>query len=151
MPTVDDAAEPSNLRSPLTRRGFVTGAGAMTGAAVFGAALSACAGGGTTQPAVSVPSNAPEGTLALLKDVPVGGGVISEGVVLTQPTAGTIEAFTATCTHQGCALAEVAREEIVCPCHGSRFHLDGTVAKGPAEAPLKKVAVRVDGGNIIRG
>lgn len=149
-PSPDSTSTTESTASALSRRRFVTGAGAVAGAAVLGTALSACAGGGTPRATVSVPSNAPQGTLALVEDVPVGGGVITEGVVLTQPTAGTIEAFTAECTHAGCSLSGVSRETIVCPCHGSRFNLDGSVANGPAERPLTKVAIRVDGPNIIR-
>lgn len=42
-------------------------------------------------------------------DIPVGGGTIfkDEKVVVTQPEEGTLRAFTAICTHQGCVVAEV--------------------------------------------
>ncbi|ALG85060.1 Rieske (2Fe-2S) protein [Gordonia phthalatica] len=149
-PSPDSSPSKDAAASSLSRRRFVAGAGAVAGAAVLGTTLSACAGGGTPQATVSVPPNAPKGTLALTKDVPVGGGVITDGVVLTQLTEGTIEAFTAKCTHAGCTLSGISREAIICPCHGSRFHLDGTVEKGPAETPLEKVAIRVEGTNIIR-
>ncbi|MBM7367233.1 ubiquinol-cytochrome c reductase iron-sulfur subunit [Gordonia hydrophobica] len=149
-PVTPDSSEPTPATG-FSRRTFVAGAGAVAGAAVLGTALSAC-GGDSSAPesTVSVPSNAPTGTLAETADVPVGSGVITAGVVLTQPTAGTYEAFTAECTHAGCALSEVAGSAIECPCHGSRFHLDGTVAQGPAERSLTKVAIRVDGTNIVR-
>lgn len=134
----------------VSRRRFVAGASAVVGAAALGTALSACGDSDTPEATVSVPSDAPTGTLAATKDVPVGGGVITAGVVVTQPTAGAYQAFTATCTHAGCTLSKVAGKAIECPCHGSRFQLDGTVAQGPAEKPLKKVPIRVDGTNIVR-
>ena len=50
---------------------------------------------------------------------------------------GTLHAVSATCTHLGCLVAfndaETAWE---CPCHGSRFAVDGTVIQGPANRPL---------------
>jgi Rieske Fe-S protein len=50
---------------------------------------------------------------------------------------GKIDVFAITCSHLGCSIAlnEPART-FDCPCHGSRFHLDGTVLRGPAPAPL---------------
>jgi Rieske Fe-S protein len=52
---------------------------------------------------------------------------------------GTVHAVSPTCTHQGCLVmfndAEKAWE---CPCHGSRFGLDGAVLQGPATRPLKR-------------
>jgi len=50
---------------------------------------------------------------------------------------GKIEVFAITCSHLGCSIAlnEKART-FDCPCHGSRFHLDGTVLRGPAPVPL---------------
>ncbi|TXS48827.1 FAD-dependent oxidoreductase [Streptomyces sp. t39] len=52
---------------------------------------------------------------------------------------GTVSAVSARCTHLGCLVAfneaEVAWE---CPCHGSRFGVDGTVLQGPAVRPLEK-------------
>jgi Rieske Fe-S protein len=81
-----------------------------------------------------------EGTvLAAVPDVPVGGGVVlaDRDVVITQPVSGTFKAFSATCTHQGCAVSEVANGTINCPCHGSRFAVaDGSVTAGPATTPL---------------
>ena len=44
------------------------------------------------------------------------------------------------CTHLGCrpALDPTARL-LVCPCHGSRFDLQGRVVKGPAERALPRL------------
>ncbi|HSK55244.1 MAG TPA: Rieske (2Fe-2S) protein [Jiangellales bacterium] len=89
--------------------------------------------------------------LAATADVPVGGGVIGGGTVVTQPTEGEFRGFSSTCTHQGCTVASVADGVISCPCHGSRFSAeDGSVEKGPATAPLPEVAVSVEGGNVVR-
>lgn len=50
---------------------------------------------------------------------------------------GTLHAVSATCTHLGCVVAfnEVERSWD-CPCHGSRFDLNGAVHQGPAVHPL---------------
>jgi Rieske Fe-S protein len=86
--------------------------------------------------------------------VPVGGGVIlpAHGVVVTQPAAGEFVAFDATCTHRGCTVRSVAAGMISCFCHGSRFRIaDGSVAGGPAPAPLPRVPITVIGGEIHLG
>jgi len=41
------------------------------------------------------------------------------------------------CTHLGCVTRYLPdRQMIACPCHGSRFGLDGAVLAGPAPQPL---------------
>jgi nitrite reductase/ring-hydroxylating ferredoxin subunit len=140
---------PTDTATPLTRRAVVAGlCGA--GCAV---ALSGCAsyGSGPAAPAPPPPPPAPgRGAAALVstKDVPVGGGVVlaAQGLVVTQPVAGTFRGFSATCTHQGCAVTEVAGGTINCPCHGSKFAVaDGAVAGGPAPAPLGATQIAVEG------
>jgi Rieske Fe-S protein len=83
--------------------------------------------------------------------VPVGGGKIyyTFEVVVTQATEGDYRGFTATCTHTGCDVTVVADGTIDCPCHGSRFHLDGTVARGPAPSALSARPVKVVDGQIV--
>jgi Rieske Fe-S protein len=91
--------------------------------------------------------------LAKVSDIPVGGGKIFEDrqVVLTQPQPGTIKAFSAICTHQGCAVTKVDGT-IECPCHNSKFSItDGSVASGPAPRGLPSVPVKVDGDAITLG
>jgi glycine/D-amino acid oxidase-like deaminating enzyme/nitrite reductase/ring-hydroxylating ferredoxin subunit len=52
---------------------------------------------------------------------------------------GTLHAVSLRCTHLGCLLrfnaAEVSWD---CPCHGSRFDVDGEVLEGPATRPLER-------------
>jgi len=95
---------------------------------------------------------APAGkALAKTADVPVGSGVIVGEVVVTQPTAGVFKGFSAKCTHKGCLVDKVADGTIDCPCHGSKFNLDGTVAHGPAAKPLEAQNVTVQGDSIVLG
>lgn len=50
---------------------------------------------------------------------------------------GTLHAVSATCTHLGCRVAfNTAERSWDCPCHGSRFDVDGRVIQGPAVADL---------------
>jgi Rieske Fe-S protein len=89
--------------------------------------------------------------LGKTSDIPEGGGKIfaDEGVVVTQPTAGTYKAFSSKCTHQGCAVTGIANGVITCPCHKSEFSVaDGSVKKGPATQPLPEEKITVSGDSI---
>jgi cytochrome b6-f complex iron-sulfur subunit len=59
-----------------------------------------------------------------------------------------IYALDLTCTHLGCTVNATAKG-FVCPCHGSMFTTSGDVVKGPASRPLKRLAVREQGGNLL--
>lgn len=98
-------------------------------------------------------SKAPSGPgpLAKTSAVPVGSALIVGDVVITQPTAGVFEGFSSICPHAGCNVSKVTDGKIVCPCHGSEFNLDGTVAKGPAKKPLEAQSVTVQGDSIVAG
>jgi nitrite reductase/ring-hydroxylating ferredoxin subunit len=93
----------------------------------------------------------PAYAIAKTADVPVGSAVIVDDVVVTQASAGVFKGFSSTCTHAGCTVAEVADGTINCPCHGSKFNLDGTVANGPATKPLEAKTVTVQGDSIVLG
>lgn len=127
------------------KRRDVLKAGAVTGAlAAVGVSVSSCANETVTMSADSI----------ALADIPVGGGVVvtEPPVVLTQPTAGEVKAFTSICPHQGCKVSEVTNSEIYCPCHGSKFSaLDGSVIQGPATEGLAAAAVAVDGTKVSFG
>lgn len=137
----------------ITRRDAIR---AMVGATALGSlatAVEACGGGGSGTSSSPAPiSSAPDGlagkTITSASKVPVGGGTILAGdhVVVTQPKQGVFNAFSSTCTHQGCTVGQVSGGLIKCPCHGSEFHIkDGTVAHGPAQRPLPRYRVALKG------
>jgi Rieske Fe-S protein len=114
------------------------------------------AGGGDTTPAggggSTTPGSGGSDVLAKASDVEVGGGVIlpDQTIVITQPTKGTFEGFSSTCTHMQCTVATISGGKIICPCHGSMYSIkDGSVVGGPAPAPLPKKPVKDEGGNIV--
>lgn len=95
--------------------------------------------------------NAGADPLASTADIPEGGGKVfaDRKVVVTQPTAGEFKAFSATCTHQGCAVKSIADGVINCPCHNSNFSItDGSVQSGPATKPLPAVEITVSRDSI---
>ncbi len=65
--------------------------------------------------------------------------------------AGGVYALSAVCTHLGCITRFRSDERIIaCPCHGSRFDLEGNVVHGPAPQPLPWLGVTQDTvGNLI--
>src|SRR4051794_9633378 len=92
--------------------------------------------------------------IGTVSQIPVGGAVIvsSAGVVLARDDAGTVKAYSATCTHQGCAVTDIRDGLIICPCHGSKFAIsDGAVKAGPAPRPLPMIKVTVEGDAIFSG
>ena len=52
---------------------------------------------------------------------------------------GGVHAVSMRCTHMGCLLRfNAAETSWDCPCHGSRFGVDGEVLEGPAVSPLEQ-------------
>jgi len=133
------ASSASSAGPELPRRTVILTAAAMP--------LVACGKSGDG-PAPAATSAAAGQVLATTAEVPVGSGVIAHGTLISQPTAGVFEGFVARCTHAGCALG-LRDGKAICPCHGSRFNLDGSVAQGPATEPLASRQVTVRGGEIV--
>ncbi len=55
---------------------------------------------------------------------------------------GTLYCMSATCSHLGCTVSwNHAEKSWDCPCHGSRFTVDGEIINGPATEPLERVEI----------
>ena len=144
---------------PISRQKILLGAGL----GLVTAVLAACSTYGkkpeaasessatTAAPAPSASGGPTPAAKAVAKtaDVPVGSGVIVGDIVVTQPSAGVFKGFSAKCTHKGCMVDKVADGTIDCPCHGSKFNLDGSVANGPAQKPLESENISVQGDTIV--
>jgi len=139
-----------------TRRA-VLAAGIAIAAGGGAAGVGAIAGCSASAKSARAASSASEGPTVLAKvaDIPVGDAVsaVLDGspILISQPTAGTVVAFTAICTHQGCTVAP-AGTTFRCPCHGSVYNAaTGQVISGPAPAPLHQIPVKVTGGDVVSG
>jgi glycine/D-amino acid oxidase-like deaminating enzyme/nitrite reductase/ring-hydroxylating ferredoxin subunit len=73
--------------------------------------------------------------------VPGKGAVVGSGLgqrAVYRDEAGELHSLSARCTHLGCIVAfNEAERTWDCPCHGSRFGIDGEVLEGPAVHPLE--------------
>ena len=157
-------AEAGDGATPSTAGGMASG-----GMASGGTAAGATASGGMgssaspsapaqTPPPASQPAKASapakmNGTvLGDASEIPVGGGKIytAAKVVVTQPTRGQYNGFSAVCTHVGCIMSQVANGTIDCPCHGSEFKItNGAVVTGPAPSPLPAKQITVADGKVV--
>ncbi|MEK7751083.1 MAG: ubiquinol-cytochrome c reductase iron-sulfur subunit [Acidobacteriota bacterium] len=131
---------------PITRRDFL-GMGAM-GAAVL--ALGVTTLGMMRLPKAAVLSSPskkyrvtlPESLAPGLAFLPPG-----RSVAVFRDAEG-VYAISLICTHLGCIVKSQA-DGFDCPCHGSRFALDGSVKKGPAPRALAWYQVTGGDGNYI--
>lgn len=130
------AASEAERARGVTRRRFCQVSGAS-------ACALACAGAGVLsldflrpralfEPPTRFEAGRPE-TLAV-------GSVLTDELhhVFVERVAGGYRALSSVCTHLGCITRYVPDENVIaCPCHGSRFGLDGEVLEGPAPRPLR--------------
>ncbi|GAA3214012.1 hypothetical protein GCM10020256_14480 [Streptomyces thermocoprophilus] len=86
----------------------------------------------------------PGGSLGSLG--PGQGAVVrvgTERLAVYRDDDGDTHALSARCTHLGCLVAFNSAERAwECPCHGSRFDIDGEVVQGPAVRPLERRRLR---------
>lgn len=165
---LDDAAPADRrldcLATELTRRGFVTAAAAP----LVAAALAACGGGGGDGPVgpgtgggtrgVTVSGNTVAIDLAQQPGLTAAGGflLIPEAKTVVLNVDGGYRAFTSVCTHQQCDITRFQGGVLVCPCHDSRFDVNGRVTKAAegsgltpqTQAPLRQYAVSASGSTV---
>ncbi|SFF89971.1 Glycine/D-amino acid oxidase [Actinacidiphila alni] len=77
-----------------------------------------------------------------VEDIAPGGGAVvrvnGKRCAVHRDADGALHAVSARCTHLGCVVAyNPAETTWECPCHGSRFGVDGAVLQGPAVRPLE--------------
>lgn len=104
----------------------------------------------------TVQGNEPRGFVAVAEESDLTDGspltVDADGVpVVLVATDGQVRAVGGRCPHRNGPLGEgwLHRGELVCPWHGSRFHLDtGEPAQGPSTAPLPCYDVRTRNGRV---
>ncbi|MGW7824168.1 FAD-dependent oxidoreductase [Streptomyces puniciscabiei] len=80
---------------------------------------------------------------ASVDDLAPGDGAVVRAaggrLAVHRDEAGALHAVSARCTHLGCLVAfNRAERAWECPCHGSRFDVDGRVIQGPAVRPLEQ-------------
>lgn len=75
------------------------------------------------------------------RDVVLGAAWIRR----TEPTK--IEALSAVCPHLGCAIGWEGKD-FLCPCHDSRFSINGEKMSGPSERGLDPLPVQIKDGRL---
>ncbi|MEI8254092.1 MAG: ubiquinol-cytochrome c reductase iron-sulfur subunit [Deltaproteobacteria bacterium] len=90
-------------------------------------------------------------TVGRPEDLAVGTAVVlANGHVILLRTGAGFVALSTVCTHLGCIVRQDAETGgFACPCHGSRFHADGTVRLGPADRALRRHAISVERGMLV--
>jgi Rieske Fe-S protein len=138
-----------------TRREVVQGVGLATVTALLG-----CGGGGDGD----VPVDAVDGTgtamcganLCLDLAHPANAmlaavdgartvNITGDKLIIVRTSATTFAVLSRVCTHNGCSVGYTASlMQLSCPCHGSRFALDGSVTREPADRALRVYASTYD-------
>jgi len=86
-------------------------------------------------------------------DVPAGRAIRfsdsnGDPAWLLHEPGGDFRAFSAICTHAGCAV-DLSGGEFVCPCHGGRYSAsNGSVLGGPPPSPLPALNIKVVNGDV---
>lgn len=129
------SASPNLLPFPESRRLFLKG-----GIAAL-AALGIWLMDRLAQRAESTPESS-ETTLTVPWNIADGIRFHDRVIVLNGPRG--VAVLSSTCTHLGCRINRTDGNELVCPCHGSRFDLRGDAVHGPAVRGLRSLPFTLD-------
>lgn len=84
------------------------------------------------------------------EEIPVGNLIVMpEQKLYVVHTEAGFFAMSAICTHLGCMTRHLPEGAVFCPCHGSRFDLEGHVTAGPAPAPLARFHLALESGELV--
>jgi len=73
-------------------------------------------------------------------------GKVAFGGYVAKDASGNVNVLAINCSHLGCSIAWTPADKLFeCPCHGSRFTIDGEVAHGPAAFPLSHLTWKQGG------
>jgi nitrite reductase/ring-hydroxylating ferredoxin subunit len=147
MPLDDDLKLPLSDEELSRRRFLGTAGSAALAIAGIGTGVSALR---YLEPAVLFEEDTRVG-VGRPEDIAIGTVlVLAKQKIYVVRSAEGFYALSSTCTHLGC-MTRWDREqgELACPCHGSRFHLDGKVKQGPAPKPLPRLELTLDRGILV--
>ncbi|MET0213598.1 MAG: Rieske (2Fe-2S) protein [Vicinamibacterales bacterium] len=146
----------SDTTTPVSRRRFCAEACQMASCATLATLFSACDEGSSSPTSPSgmgsklgvlsgrFTGSTVQVTAAGSPLADVGGAALVESTagvfLISRTSASAFSAIDAVCTHEGCTITGLAGDTYVCPCHGSRYSLNGQVTGGPARASLRRYA-----------
>jgi cytochrome b6-f complex iron-sulfur subunit len=148
----------------MQRREFCQWFGVGCLASYFPVALAACTGNegtSTTAPTPGAKASArSDGFVAVgtVADLDGANGQIlnkeaaKEPILVIRNPADPKSAIAVnpTCPHKQCPVGwQASNKTFACPCHGSEFAPDGKVTKGPADKPLAKYQVKIEGNSVL--
>jgi Rieske Fe-S protein len=141
----------TTLEAGSSRRRFLQSAAGVAGGLALGLQVVAKAEGDgvvvATAKAAETTVPIPEKVLAKVGGfdvVEVDNGEIKDKILVARVGATRVVACSAVCTHKGCIVGyEHESGEIVCPCHGARYSIEGKVKQGPAKRDLKPYNARL--------
>lgn len=68
-----------------------------------------------------------------------------DSILLVRSSATVVQAVSDICTHAGCGVRYDRVDKVLtCPCHGSKYTLNGMVIQGPSTRPLARYETQLD-------
>ena len=75
---------------------------------------------------------------------------IPDKIIIVRTSDTEFAVLSRVCTHNGCGVGyQPSSMSFACPCHGSRFSIDGGVTNGPATRSLKRYLSTFDAGTQV--
>ena len=86
----------------------------------------------------------------VIKDAWAAARDVVLGAAYIRKVGEGLDARSAICPHLGCAVAfDRAANNYLCPCHDSRFALDGAKLTGPSERGLDQLPLQIVDGRVL--
>ncbi|HEX7939745.1 MAG TPA: Rieske 2Fe-2S domain-containing protein [Gemmatimonadaceae bacterium] len=71
-------------------------------------------------------------------------GIDNYPILVVRKSADAFNALSMQCGHMGCPVNPPVGKVITCPCHGSRYDLNGKILNGPTQYPLAEYGTEVN-------